>query len=82
MPNLSPIPASQISVSQGGTSPTWISWFNAVYRAIKKSPEVQSGNSSPTTAPKNIGDLYVDTVAKKIYCATGQSSSSDWVILN
>lgn len=38
--------------------------------------------STPTTAPNFIGQQYIDTTNKKLYFATGTSSSSDWTIAN
>lgn len=46
------------------------------------SPTISSGIVAPTSTPTKVGDIYVDTSAKKIYCATGNSSSADWTILN
>lgn len=45
-------------------------------------PLVFTGTAAPATTPTNIGDMFVDTVNKKLYVATGTSSSSDWTILN
>jgi hypothetical protein len=46
------------------------------------SPEISSGIVAPTSTPTKVGDIYIDTVAKKMYSATGISSSADWTILN
>lgn len=43
---------------------------------------VSSGSATPTSTPSVIGQLYVDTVAQKLYFAIGTSSSADWVIAN
>jgi hypothetical protein len=45
-------------------------------------PRVYTGTAAPATTPAYVGDLFVDTNAKKIYSATGTSSSADWTILN
>lgn len=45
-------------------------------------PKVYTGTTAPTTAPLLIGDTYIDTLAQKIYTATGITSSADWTILN
>ena len=37
-----------------------------------------SGAGVPSSTPDNIGDVYVDTSALRIYIATGTSTSSDW----
>lgn len=41
-----------------------------------------TGTAAPTTTPTAIGQEFIDTINKKIYKATGTSSSSDWTILN
>ncbi|MDQ0198769.1 right-handed parallel beta-helix repeat-containing protein [Neobacillus ginsengisoli] len=41
-----------------------------------------TGNTSPTSIPMYIGQMYIDTTSKKIYQAVGTSSSGDWVALN
>jgi len=41
-----------------------------------------SGSGAPGSTPSKIGDIYVDISAKKMYVATGTSSSTDWEILN
>jgi hypothetical protein len=41
-----------------------------------------SGIVAPATTPSYIGQVYVDTSAKKAYMAMGTASSADWVILN
>ncbi len=43
---------------------------------------ITSGSGAPTTIPKKLGDVYVDTTNAKIYCATGLSTASDFKILN
>jgi hypothetical protein len=82
MPDLSSIPRGALSTGGTQTSPTWISWFNSVYRAIRSSPAVSSGVAAPTTTPLTVGDIFVDTTANKIYVATGVASSGDWTIVN
>lgn len=41
-----------------------------------------NGTAAPATTPLFIGQMYVDTNAKKFYVAMGTASSSDWIILN
>jgi len=41
-----------------------------------------SGTAAPAITPAAIGVQFVDTVNKKLYVATGTSSSADWTILN
>jgi uncharacterized protein (TIGR02145 family) len=50
--------------------------------SVSCSPTISSGTSVPTTTPVKVGDMFIDTSAKKIYVATGTTSSSDWTILN
>lgn len=45
-------------------------------------PHVSSGTGMPHTTPAKVGDIYVDTVALKIYFATGASSSANWTAIN
>jgi len=45
-------------------------------------PTISSGIVAPSSTPSKVGDVYVDTVAKKIYFATGTASSADWTITN
>ncbi len=52
---------------------------NAVYPSV---PIITSGTAAPATTPGKVGDLFVDTNNKKIYVATGNSSSADWTLLN
>ena len=37
---------------------------------------------APTITPSYVWQQFVDTVAKKIYFATGTESSDDWTIMN
>lgn len=41
-----------------------------------------TGTAAPATTPAAVGIQFVDTTNKKIYVATGTSSSADWTILN
>lgn len=45
-------------------------------------PNISSGAVAPASTPSKIGDIYIDTVATKVYISTGTSSSADWKILN
>lgn len=40
------------------------------------------GTAAPATTPTANGDMFLDTTNKKLYVATGTSSSADWTILN
>lgn len=47
-------------------------------------PTVVIGIVAPsiTNIPRKIGDLYINTVLGKIYCATGNSVFTDYKLLN
>lgn len=51
-------------------------------RTAINAPGVSTGTAPPATTPTRIGDMFVDTSAKKVYVATGTASSADWTILN
>ncbi len=53
-----------------------------LFRAMRTVPSVTQGIVAPTSTPRQIGDIYVDTVAKKLYFASGVDSSADWTIAN
>jgi hypothetical protein len=57
-------------------------WRRLVAAVQTEAPTISSGIVPPTSIPGKVGNIYVDTVAKKIYCATGTSASTDWQILN
>lgn len=42
-------------------------------------PVVSSGAGAPASTPGKVGDIYVDTTAKRKYIATGTASSADWL---
>lgn len=50
------------------------SWGNA--------PIITTGTTAPSSTPNKVGDIFIDTAGKKLYFATGVSSSADWVIAN
>jgi lysophospholipase L1-like esterase len=54
-------------------------WLGSVTAA---SPTISTGTAAPSTTPAKVGDIFVDTTNKKLYFATGTSSSSDWTIAN
>lgn len=37
-----------------------------------------TGAGAPSSTPGNVGDIYIDTTAKRMYIAMGASSSADW----
>ena len=43
---------------------------------------ISSGTTAPSSTPDKVGDVYLDTTAKKIYFATGTTDENDWTIVN
>jgi hypothetical protein len=43
---------------------------------------ILTGTSAPVSTPTFVGQIFVDTTAKKIYFAAGTTNSSDWIITN
>jgi len=37
-----------------------------------------TGAGTPSSAPSNIGDIYMDTTNNKMYIAMGTSAATDW----
>lgn len=52
--------------------------WNAMVADQKTRAVSSSGSGAPSSAPSNIGDIYVDTTNLKIYIAAGTSASTDW----
>lgn len=48
----------------------------------QSSPIITTGTTAPSSTPNKVGDIFIDTAGKKLYFATGVSSSADWVIAN
>jgi hypothetical protein len=53
-----------------------------LFQYVSKCPQVVVSKVVPALSPRNIGDIYINTVTAKVYIATGISSSSDYKILN
>lgn len=53
-----------------------------LFVAMRTTPQVTKGVVAPTSTPKQIGDIFVDTVLAEVYIATGIASSADWTLLN
>ncbi len=52
---------------------------------FKKIPTITTGTDTPTNTksiPLKVGDIYIDTANSKAYFATGNTSVSDYKILN
>lgn len=71
--------AMYVCVKAGKMNTSRAPVFKAVYN---ESPSIKRGTAPPATTPAKIGDLFVDTTNKKIYIATGTTSSADWTITN
>ncbi len=56
--------------------------FQNLYAQLSTRPAVSHGSGAPSFAPVRIGDVYLDTSAKKEYRAFGVESASDWVAVN
>lgn len=52
------------------------------FQKLRRVPDITTGTAVPTTTPSRIGNMYVDTTNKKIYFATGHTSSADWTVVN
>ena len=60
----------------------WMKWFLDLQDFIfRKTPEVDRGTAAPTTTPRKVGDIFVDTSTPNVYIAKGTSSSSDWKLV-
>lgn len=82
MPSLNSIPQDILVNESKWTSPSWLSWFNQIYRLLRGAPFISQGIVAPTSTPEKVGDMYVDTVAGKVYVATDTTNSAGWKILN
>jgi len=47
-----------------------------------KFPTISTGTAAPTTTPAKVGDIFVDTTAKKLYFAVATTADTDWIIAN
>ena len=56
--------------------------LTALFIAMRAMPSVTKGIVAPTSTPRQVGDIYVDTVLAKAYISSGIASSADWRILN
>lgn len=61
---------------------TIIQFGTDVPQLLSTVPTITTGAVAPASTPAKIGDIYVDTVALKVYIATGIASSADYKILN
>lgn len=73
---------SQVEDKGGQLTPIWLNWFNNIFRYLNLAPVIGTGIVAPTSVPQKVGDMYVDIVNKKIYSATGTTTSGDWTVLN
>lgn len=61
---------------------TVIEFGTDIPQLLYQYPNIRTGAVAPASTPEKIGNIYVDTVALKVYIATGTSSSADYKILN
>ena len=77
---------SSKNLVSSSVTPTELGYVSGVTSAIQTQlgtkPTISSGTSAPASTPGKVGDIFVDTSAKKLYFAAGTSSSADWIIAN
>jgi len=54
----------------------------AINELDTEKPTISSGIIAPASTPTKVGDVFIDTSAKKLYFAAGIASSADWIIAN
>ena len=60
----------------------WEKYFQEQNQYINnKVPEIYIGTAAPTTTPRKVGDIFVDTSTPNVYISRGTSSSSDWKLV-
>lgn len=60
----------------------WYRWFQDLFTFIDtKTPEISTGTAAPTSTPRKIGDIFVDTSTPNVYIAKGTTSSADWKLV-
>ena len=60
----------------------WHRWFQTLQRHVdQKTPEISQGTAAPTTTPRKIGDIFIDTSTPNVYIAKGTASSADWKLV-
>jgi hypothetical protein len=62
-------------IRQSTGASTWTAW-----RRVMLEPAIAT--AAPSSAPTFVGQQYLDTTNKKLYVATGTSTSADWIVLN
>ena len=62
-------------------APAMYGHLNAIVDVVNTKSTVTTGVDNPSTAPLNVGDIYVDTTGPAIYIASGTSSSADWKLI-
>lgn len=45
-------------------------------------PHVSTGTAPPSVAPSKVGDIYIDTVNKRVYIAVNTGDAGDWELMN
>lgn len=81
-----PVPAN---FANGNGPPLAWDWSAGVLYGLKSDNSVLrlpnvplSGVAAPAVTPRYVGDLFIDTSARKLYFAVGTASSADWEIAN
>lgn len=59
-----------------------LNWYDGGRGEWMYNTIVEIGTGAPTSTPVCVGDHYINKIGLKEYVATGNSSSSDWTILN
>lgn len=80
--NLFPVVPISPFIDNRPPRPEWQNWFTSIFRFMNLAPQVSSGIVAPTTTPTKVGNIYVDTLARKMYIAVGTANSGDWEIVN
>lgn len=75
------IPVARVAATDGYPL-TYTSSNNRISLQVPVWPTISSGVIAPSSTPTKVGDVYLDTTAKKIYFACGVASSADWIIVN
>lgn len=81
MRNLVPPPPTA-TLTDKPANPVWLNWFNSVFRLLGLAPTISQGIIAPTSTPRKVGDMYVDTFLADVYISTGTSTSADWTLIN
>jgi len=73
---------SLMAVSSVDGASTVLLHADPVTHRLLTQTDALSGAVAPASTPTAVGQMYIDTVAAKVYVSTGTSASTDWKILN